>query len=129
MTDPNTPQPEQPAQPGYPSAQPAYPPAQPGYQQPYAPQYAPGDYPGKTLGIVGLVFVFVFWIVGIILSHIAYSQSKAAGFQNTPAKVGIIVGWILFGLGVLTTILFFAIFIPLGIIAWNSGELTVIPTP
>jgi len=82
MTDPN-------AQPPYePPQQPAYP-AQPASQQPMA--YAPGDYPGKTLGIVGLVFAFVFALVGLILSIIAQNQSKAAGFQNTPAKVGLIL--------------------------------------
>ncbi|HWK19480.1 MAG TPA: DUF4190 domain-containing protein [Microbacteriaceae bacterium] len=78
MTDPNAPQ------------QPAY--QQPAYQQGQQPlQPAPGDYPGKTLGIVGLVFAFVFALVGLILSIVALNQSKAAGYQNTPAKVGLIV--------------------------------------
>jgi len=91
MTDPNVPQ------------QPAYqqPPA--GYQQPLAP--APGDYPGKTLGIVGLVFAFVFALVGLILSIIALNQSKAAGYQNTPAKVGLIISIIVLALYVVWIII------------------------
>jgi len=91
MTDPNVPQ------------QPAYqqPPA--GYQQPLQP--APGDYPGKTLGIVGLVFAFVFALVGLILSIIALNQSKAAGFQNTPAKVGLIISIIVLALYVVWIII------------------------
>ena len=50
------------------------------------------DYPGKTLGIVGLVLAFVSAIVGLIISIVANNQSKAAGYTNTPAKIGIIVG-------------------------------------
>lgn len=55
------------------------------------PPSAGGDYPGKTLGIIGLIFAFVFSIVGWIISAIALKQSKAAGFPNTPAKVGLIL--------------------------------------
>jgi hypothetical protein len=60
---------------------------------------------GKTLGIVGLVLAFVFSPAGLIVSIIARNQSKAAGVQNTPAKVGLVLsvifvilsalGWIL----------------------------------
>ncbi len=80
----------------------------PTYQTP-AP--ASSDYPGKTLGIVGLVLVLVglvtgiSTIVGLILSHIGFSQSKKAGFPNGPAKAGIIVGWILIGLGIIVGII------------------------
>jgi len=77
----------------------------PAYQPPAA---APADYPGKTLGIVGLVLVFFTGIIGLILSHVAFSQSKKAGFQNTPAKVGIILGWIFVGLGIIITIILIA---------------------
>jgi len=70
------------------------------------------DYPGKTLGIVGLVLVLVGvvtaavpTIVGLILSHIGLSQSSKAGYQNGPAKAGVIVGWIVIGLAVLAVIL------------------------
>ena len=56
---------------------------------------APATYPGKTLGIVGLIVSFFFSLVGLIISIIAFNQSKAAGFKNTPAKVGIILGVVL----------------------------------
>lgn len=54
---------------------------------------APGaDFPGKTLGIVGLVCAILFSLVGMIISIIANNQSKSAGFKNTPAVIGIWVG-------------------------------------
>lgn len=63
--------------------------------------------PGKTLGIVALIVTFFFSIVGLILGIVARNQSKAAGVENTPAKVAIIlgiiftvlsiIGWALFG--------------------------------
>lgn len=59
---------------------------------------APADFPGKTLGIVGLILAIVASFVGLIISVIANNQSKAAGFPNQPAKIGIIVG-------IITTIL------------------------
>lgn len=64
------------------------------------PQPAPAgtDYPGKTLGIVGLVLVFVTVVIGLILSAVALSQSKKAGYTNTPAKIGVILGSVFVGL-------------------------------
>ncbi|WP_052663603.1 hypothetical protein [Psychromicrobium lacuslunae] len=56
------------------------------------PPAAGGDFPGKTLGIVGLVCAILFSVVGLIISIIANNQSKKAGFKNTPAFVGIIIG-------------------------------------
>ncbi|MDF1477828.1 DUF4190 domain-containing protein [Leifsonia sp. H3M29-4] len=64
------------------------------------------DYPGKTLGIVGLILAFVFTIVGLILSIIANGQSKAAGYTNGPAKAGIIVSIVLIVLGIIGGIIF-----------------------
>lgn len=60
-------------------------------------QVAPAGttYPGKTLGIVGLVVAIVFNVVGLIISAIALSQSKRAGYKNTPALIGLIIGIIL----------------------------------
>lgn len=66
-----------------PTPQPTYPSA-PG--QPAGPQD-----PGRTLGIVGLVLAFLAPLIGLIVSIIANSKSKAAGFKNTLAKAGIIV--------------------------------------
>lgn len=73
-----------------------------------APVPAPAgtDYPGKTLGIVGLILAFVFTIVGLILSIIANSQSKAAGYKNGPAKAGIIISVIFIVLGIIGGIIF-----------------------
>ena len=69
-----------------------------------APAPAPGPAPvsdGKTLGIVGLVLAFVFSLAGLIVSIIANNQSKAAGVQNTPAKIGIVLSIIFLILGII----------------------------
>ena len=78
---------------------------------------APADFPGKTLGIVGLVLAILIPLVGLIVSIIAQNQSKAAGYPNKPAKIGVIVAIILMVLGLLIGI-GSAI---LGIGAANSG--------
>lgn len=63
---------------------------QQGYQQSYGAP--PAEDPGKTLGIIGLVLSFFTAIIGLIVSIVALRKSKKAGFKNTPALVGIIVG-------------------------------------
>ena len=62
--------------------------------QPPAPAYggAPMEDPGKTLGILALVFAFVFSPVGIVLGAIGGKKSKEAGFDNQLAKWGLILG-------------------------------------
>ena len=82
-----------------------------------APAPTPVDYPGKTLGIVGLVLAILAPVVGIILSAIALSQSKNAGYPNKLAKIGLIVGIVL---TVLIVILYIAVFA----VAFNSGVTT-----
>ncbi|MCS5724125.1 hypothetical protein N1028_05155 [Herbiconiux sp. CPCC 203407] len=63
---------------------------------------APGvDYPGKTLGVIGLVASILFMFVGLVISLVALNQSKKAGYRNTPAKIGVIVGIVLTVLWVL----------------------------
>ena len=75
-------------------------------------QYPPGAYPsgpapqagplpGKTLGIVGLVLAIFCSLIGAIVSFIAYRQSAAAGWKNNIALAGIIVGLVLFVLGLI----------------------------
>jgi len=65
------------------------------------PAAAPASSAGKTLGVVGLVFAFLFAPLGLILSIVAKVQSRGAGVKNTPSTVGIvlsiifIVGYIL----------------------------------
>lgn len=71
-----------------------------------APQPAPaGDFPGKTLGIVGLVLAILAPLIGLIISVVANNQSKAAGYPNQLAKIGIIVGAILTALYVIIVII------------------------
>ena len=65
----------------------------------------PDNYPGKTLGIVGLIASFFFTILGLILSIVAFNQSKAAGYSNTPAKVGIILSIVFIVLGILLAVI------------------------
>ena len=73
------------------------------YQQSSAPA---GDYPGKTLGIVGLILAIIVPLVGLIISIVAANQSKKAGFSNGLAKAGIIVGAILVALGIIVSIIY-----------------------
>ncbi|MFB2599614.1 hypothetical protein ACEXQE_17625 [Herbiconiux sp. P17] len=74
---------------------------------PQTPQTAPAgqDFPGKTLGIVGLILAIFFNLIGLIVSAIALSQSKKAGFKNTPALAGVIVGAVLLVIGIIVSII------------------------
>ncbi|MCL1899804.1 MAG: DUF4190 domain-containing protein [Promicromonosporaceae bacterium] len=92
-------------------------PQAPQYGAPQAPQYQPAQQgawqqgyvqedPGKTLGIVALVFAFFFSLVGLILGIIAGQKSRAAGFKNTLATVAI---WVSAVWMVLTVILLVAV--------------------
>lgn len=109
----------------------APPPAYGAPQQPYAaappPAYGPpagGSEPGKTLGIIALVAVFFFSLVGLILGYVARSQSKKAGIKNTPATVAIVLGWIFIVLSIIATIIILAVVIPAGVeLARQCAEL------
>jgi hypothetical protein len=72
------------------------------------------DYPGKTLGIVGLVLVFLTVVIGLILSIVANGQSKAAGYKNTPAKIGIILGIVFLVLGLIGAIIAIIVAVTVG---------------
>jgi Co/Zn/Cd efflux system component len=63
------------------------------------------DFPGKTLGIVGVIVAIFANLIGLIISAIALSQSKKAGYKNTPALAGVIVGAVLL---VISIIIFIA---------------------
>ena len=67
------------------------------------------DYPGKTLGIVGLILAFVFSLAGLIVSIIANNQSKAAGYTNGLAKAGIILSIVFLVIGVIVLIIYIAL--------------------
>ncbi len=66
---------------------------------------AGSDYPGKMLGIVGLVLAVLASVVGLVVSAIALSTSKKAGYKNTPALAGVVVGAISLVLGVVFAII------------------------
>ncbi|MFP7761912.1 DUF4190 domain-containing protein [Marisediminicola sp. LYQ134] len=96
-----------------PAGDPAAAPAAPNQ---YSNAPATGEDPGKTLGIVGLVLAFVFTLAGLIVSIIAARKSKAAGFKNTPAKVGIILSIVFLVLGVI----FFVLALTAGFFAFDA---------
>ena len=64
-----------------------------------APQ--PAADPGNTLGIVGLILAIIpcTSTVGLVLSIVAFILSRRAGFQNSKALAGIIIGvaWLVIG--------------------------------
>lgn len=87
---------------------------------PAAPYGAPGVDPGRTMGIIALVAVFFISILGLILGYVARSTSKKAGFQNTPAKIAIILGWIFLVLGIIGTIIVIIVLATAGAGALNE---------
>lgn len=101
------------------------PPAPDNYQPPQAPAYPPNGstadtYPGKTLGIVALVLAIVANVIGMILGIVALVQSRKAGRKNLPAVWAIIVGAVLFVVGI---IVFAALVTLLAGIAAQCGDL------
>lgn len=58
------------------------------------PPSAASSYPGKTLGIVGLILAIIpcTWFAGLIISIIAFVQSRGAGMRNNLALAGIVIG-------------------------------------
>jgi hypothetical protein len=59
--------------------------------------------PGNTLGLVGLILAIIpcTSTIGLVLSIVAYIISKRAGFQNSKALAGIIIGIVWLGLGII----------------------------
>jgi uncharacterized membrane protein YidH (DUF202 family) len=72
------------------------------------------DFPGKTLGLVGLILAIVAPVVGIIVRAVALSQSKKAGFENKLAKIGLIVGIVL-------TVVYIVAYIAIFATAFSAG--------
>lgn len=70
-----------------------------------------GEDPGKTLAIIGIILAFFFNIVGLVLSIIARSKSKKAGFPTTLATIGIVLNSVFIFLSILGGILLAAIMI------------------
>jgi hypothetical protein len=54
----------------------------------------PAADPGSTLGIVGLILAIIpcTTTIGLVLSIVAFIMSRRAGFQNSKALAGIIIG-------------------------------------
>ena len=71
---------------------------------------SPDTYPGKGLGIAGLILAILIPLVGLILSIIAKSQSKKAGYKNGPATAGIWISIVLMVLGAIV----------IGLVTWFS---------
>ena len=62
--------------------------------------------PGNTLGLVGLILAIIpcTSTIGLVLSIVAYIISKRAGFQNSKALAGIIIGIVWLGLGIIAQV-------------------------
>ena len=66
----------------------------------------PAADPGNTLGLVGLILAIIpcTSTVGLVLSIVGYIQSRRAGFQNSKALAGIIIGIIWIALGIIAQV-------------------------
>lgn len=84
------------------------------YEATPTPAPTEADFPGKTLGIVGLILAIVAPVIGIIVSAVALSQSKKAGYENKLAKIGLIVGIVL-------TVLIIVLYIVVFATAFSAG--------
>ena len=75
-------------------------------EQPSAPSTTDDlvEYPGRTLGIVALVFAFFSQIPALIMGIIAWVWSNKAGHSNVPAKVAVAVSATLLVLIVLAVV-------------------------
>jgi len=57
------------------------------------------------MGVVGLILSIFFSLIGLIVSIVARSKSKKAGFSNGPALAGIVIGIIMMVAGIALTVL------------------------
>ena len=51
-----------------------------------------GNYPGKSLGLLGLILACVLGVVGLLVSLVALVLSLRAHHRNPPAVAGIVIG-------------------------------------
>jgi len=63
----------------------------------------PAADPGNTLGLVGLILAIIpcTSTIGLVLSIVAFIISRRAGFQNSKALAGIIIGIVWIGLSII----------------------------
>jgi hypothetical protein len=73
-------------------------------------------YPGRTLGIVGLILAFVMSIAGIIVSAVGLHESRRAGIRNPYAIAGLAVSIALTALQILAVVAGIA----LAIVVWRT---------
>ena len=66
----------------------------------------PAADPGNTLGIVGLILAIIpcTSTIGLVLSIVAFVISRRAGFQNSKALAGIIIGIVWIGLSIIAQV-------------------------
>ena len=70
----------------------------------------------NTLAIVSLILAFFLPLIGAILGHVALGQIKKSGEEGRGlALAGVIIGWVLTALAILSTFLFFLPFFVLGV--------------
>ena len=71
------------------------------------------EYPGRTLGVVALVFSFFVQLPALIMGIIAWVWSHRAGENNVPAKVAVAVSGALLVLGILLLVGWIALVVSL----------------
>jgi len=82
-----------------------------------SPVETPADlkqYPGRTLGVVALVFSFFIQLPALIMGIIAWVWSQRVGENNVPAKVAVAVSGALLLLGILLLVGWIALIVSLG---------------
>jgi len=89
-------------------------PAQPPFPPQTPHQQAEEPLPGKTLGILGFIFAFVFLSgVGLVLSIISLVKAKRAGRNNGLAIAGIV-------LNIFSTIFVIGLFAAITVVSYNG---------
>ena len=123
--NPQQPQPYQPDQPPQPQdqwPQTPQPQTQPQPEQQFQQQPQPfpaaqpvppasQENPGQILGIVSIVMIFVFPLLGIILGALSRNKSKAAGMPSGLGTAGMIINIVVTVIGLIVGVLFFILVI------------------
>ncbi len=79
--------------------------SQPVMAQPVPTANPAAEDPGKSLSVFGLILAFLVPLAGLIVSIVAASKSKKAGFKNGTAKLGIILSIIFTVLSIASMVL------------------------
>lgn len=81
---------------------------------PVAPAPGVAEYPGRTLGVVALVFAFFMQLPALIMGIVAWNWSNRAGVSNTPAKAAVFVSIGLIVLGIIAVVGWFVLLASVG---------------